>query len=84
MILCMDQNFNEFIVKFNELFDQCIPLIKCKVNRGKVPQSPWIPKGMLKSIQKTNKQTNYTRNTCSAPMTIELSNLKLTEINLTV
>ena len=51
----VNQDYNEFIVKFNELFDQCLPLRKCNVNRPKVPQSPWITKGMLKSIQNKNK-----------------------------
>ena len=51
----VNQDYNKFIVKFNELFDQCLPLRKCNVNRLKVPQSPWITKGMLKSIQNKNK-----------------------------
>ena len=50
-----DCDYVRFIDKFNELPDQCIPLRKCTVNRHKVPQSPWITKGMLKSIQDKNK-----------------------------
>ena len=48
-------DYNKFIAKFKELHDQCIPLRKCNVNRRKVPQSPWITKGMLKSIQNKDK-----------------------------
>ena len=48
-------DYNNFIDKFKELHDQCIPLRKCKINKRKVPQSPWITKGMLKSIQNKNK-----------------------------
>ena len=40
-------DYNNFIDKFKELHDQCIPLRKCNVNRHKVPQSPWITKGLL-------------------------------------
>ena len=50
-----DCDYNNFIDKFKELHDQCIPLRKCNVNKRKVPQSPWITKGMLKSIQIKNK-----------------------------
>ena len=52
-----DCDYVRFIDKFNELHDECIPLRKCNVNRRKVPQSPWITKGMLKSIR--NKNTLY-------------------------
>ena len=48
-------DYNNFINKFKELHDQCIPLRKCNVNKRQVPQSPWITKGMLKSIQNKNK-----------------------------
>ena len=50
-------DYVRFIDKFNEVHDECIPLRKCNVNRRKVPQSPWITKGMLKSIR--NKNTLY-------------------------
>ena len=51
----VNQDYNTFIFKFNVLFDQCIPLRKCNVNRRKVPQSTWITIGMLKSIQNKSK-----------------------------
>ena len=50
-----DCDYNKFIDKFNELYDECIPLRKCSVSRRKVPQSPWITKGLLKSINNKNK-----------------------------
>ena len=37
------------------LYDECVPLKKCNVNRKKDPLSPWITKGLLKSINKKNK-----------------------------
>ncbi len=39
---CIDVNddYNKFVDKFNEIYDECIPLKKCKVNKRKVPQSP--------------------------------------------
>ena len=50
-----DCDYNKCVDEFNELYDECIPLRKCSVNRRKVPQSPWITKGILKSIQNKNK-----------------------------
>ena len=44
-----------FVNKFNELYDEYIPLKKSKTNRKKIPQSPWITKGLLKSINVKNK-----------------------------
>ena len=32
-------DYNMFIERFNQLFDECIPLRKCKVIRRKIPQS---------------------------------------------
>ena len=48
-------DYNMFIERFNKLYDECIPLKKYKVNRRKIPQSPWITKGILKSITTKNK-----------------------------
>ena len=48
-------DYNMFIERFNKLYDGCIPLKKYKVNRRKIPQSPWITKGILKSITTKNK-----------------------------
>ena len=50
-----DCDYNKFFDQFNEIYNQCIPLRKYKVNRRKVPQSPWMTKGILKSIQNKNK-----------------------------
>ena len=46
---------NNFFNKFNYLYDECIPMKKSKTNRKKVPQSPWITKDLLKSINVKNK-----------------------------
>ena len=41
--------------KYINVYDECIPLIKSKINRKTIPQSPWITKGLLKSINVKNK-----------------------------
>ena len=48
-------DYNMLIERFNKLYDECIPLKKYKVNRRKIPQSPWITEGILKSITTKNK-----------------------------
>ena len=54
-----NNNANDDYNKFNETFDtvynECVPLKKCTNNRRKEPMSPWITKGLLKSINKKNK-----------------------------
>ena len=35
-------DYNSFLKTFDELYDECIPLKRSKVNRKKTPQSPWI------------------------------------------
>ena len=50
-----NSNYNKFVNKFNELYDDCIPLKKSKINRKKNSQSPWITKGLLKGINVKNK-----------------------------
>lgn len=53
---CTDVNsdYNQFVNKFNELYDECIPLKKTKANRKTKPLQPWISKGLLKSINVKN------------------------------
>ena len=51
----VNSDYNKFLNKFNELYDECIPVKKCKLNRKKHPKSPWITKGLLKSINTKNK-----------------------------
>ena len=48
-------DYNMSIERFNKLYDKCILLRKYKVNRRKIPRSPWITKGILKSITTKNK-----------------------------
>ena len=50
-----NDDYNKFVETFEIIYDECIPLKKCKVNKKKVPLSPWITKGLLKSINKKNK-----------------------------
>ena len=38
-----------------ELYNECIPLKKCKSKRKTDPKYPWITKGLLKSINHQNK-----------------------------
>lgn len=51
----VDEDYNVFNETFTKLYDECIPLKKCSVNRKKEPLSPWITKGLLKSINNKNK-----------------------------
>ena len=50
----VNDDYDKFIATFNTLYDECIPMKKCKTNRKKDPMSPWITKGLLKSINKKN------------------------------
>ena len=50
-----NDDYNTFIEQFDKVYDECIPLKKCTINRKKNPMSPWITKGLLKSINKKNK-----------------------------
>ena len=50
-----DDDYNRFIVTSDDLYNECIPLKKINSNRKKEPMSPWITKGLLKSINKKNK-----------------------------
>ena len=56
----VDNDYNAFVKKFQELYDECIPLKKCKAKRKRDPQSPWITKGLLKSINHKNMLRLYT------------------------
>ena len=49
-------SYIQFIHKFNELYDKCIPRTKKRVytTRSK-PKSPWISFALLKSINRKNK-----------------------------
>ena len=49
-------SYSQFIQKFNELYDKCIPRIKKRVypKRSK-PKSPWISFVLLKSVDRKNK-----------------------------
>jgi hypothetical protein len=50
-----NQDYNSFTKTFTDLYNECIPLKKCKFKDKKVPKSPWITKGLLKSITIKNK-----------------------------
>ena len=50
-----NDDYDKFIVTFDNIYKECIPLKKCNGNRKKEPMSPWITKGLLKSINKKNK-----------------------------
>ena len=45
-----EENYNNFIVTFQTIYDECVPLTKFTRNSKKEPQSPWISKGLLTSI----------------------------------
>ena len=50
-----NDDYNKFIEIFDTLYNECVPLKKCTNNRRKEPMSPWITKGLLKSINNKNK-----------------------------
>ena len=41
-----NSDYDNFIKKITEVYDECIPLIKSKINRKTIRQSPWITKGL--------------------------------------
>ena len=51
----VNQDYNMFVNKFQQLYDECIPLQKCNSKRKRDPKLPWITKGLLKSINHKNK-----------------------------
>ena len=40
----------KIIETFEVIYDKCIPLKECIVNKKKGPPSPWITKGLLKVL----------------------------------
>ena len=77
-----NSDYNNFLNKFNELYDECIPMKKSKTNRKKIPQSPWITKGLLKSINVKNKL--YKQYLLYVQQRVILLNLDHIEISLTI
>ena len=57
---------------FNQLYNECIPLRKCSSKKKKYPQSPWITKGLLKSINTKNKLYKEYLRTSKCPKTSEI------------
>ena len=50
-----NDDYDAVVKKFNDLYDECIPLKKCTSKHKRDPRSPWITKGILKSINTKNK-----------------------------
>ena len=50
-----NDDYDKLILTFDNIYNECIPLKKCNGNRKKEPMSPWITKGLLKTINKKNK-----------------------------
>ena len=50
-----NQDYSSFVKTFSDLYNECIPMKKCKIKKKNNPQSPWITKGLLKSINIKNK-----------------------------
>ena len=69
----VNDDYNKFTETLNALYDECIPIKKCKINRKKHPISPWITKGLLKSINNKNKlYKHYIKN----PTEVKLQKFK--------
>ena len=51
----VNDDYDKLVDTFNTIYDECVPLKKCTFKRKKDPISPWITKGLLKSINKKNK-----------------------------
>ena len=66
-------DYDKFISKFVELYDECIPLKKITANRKTCPQQPWMTKGLLKSI---NMKNNLYKKYLSSPTGENLSKFK--------
>ena len=49
-----NSDYDNFIEKFTEIHDEYILLKKSKINRKTIPKSPWITKGLSKSINVKN------------------------------
>ena len=50
----VDEDYNKVVSTITDFIDKCIPLRKCNRSRKKDPMSPWITKGLLKSINDKN------------------------------
>ena len=51
----VDDDYDTFLKHFQNIYDECIPLKKCTNKPKRDPRSPWITKGLLKSINTKNK-----------------------------
>ncbi len=47
-----NNDYFTFVDVNNKLYNECIPLRKSSENRRKVPQSPWITKGLVWKVSK--------------------------------
>ena len=48
-------DYTIFLNKFDDLYNECVPLRKCNNKRKRNPRLPWITNGILKSINTKNK-----------------------------
>ena len=51
----VNDDYEMFLKTFTETYNDCIPIKKCVFNKKKDPKSPWITRGLLKSINTKNK-----------------------------
>ena len=72
----VNQDYNMFVNKFQQLYDECIPLQKCNSKRKRDPKLSWITKGLLKSINH-KLYKDYVK----CPSNNKQQKFKLTEIN---
>ena len=56
-----NNDYEVFLKTFTDIYDKCMPCKKTVFCRKKEPKSPWITKGLLKSIN--TKKKNCIKNT---------------------
>ena len=61
----VDEDYNIVVSTITDLIDKCIPLRKCNRSRKKDPMSPWITKGLLRSINNKNKLYKIYKNSAT-------------------
>ena len=60
-----DEDYNKVVSTITDIIDKCIPLRKFNRSRKKDPMSPWITKGLLRSINNKNNLYKIYKNSAT-------------------